>query len=213
MTGKRRTADEITDGRPRDAAPTVHSVTPRCSATEKMSLSPRPERFIRMISAPRVIVGRQFLDMGQSVRRFQGRNDPLGLGAQLKRVQRFPIRRRNVFDPADVVQPGVLRPDAGVIEAGTDTVRLDDLTVVVLQEVSAVAVQHAGPAAGQAGGVLARFDAMPARLDADQADRGVVEERMKQPHRVRSATDTGDRGVGQPALGFPQLNLGFFADH
>jgi len=58
-------------------------------------------------------------------------------------------------------------------------VRLDDLTVVVLQEVGAVAVQHAGPATGQAGGVLAGFDAMTSGLDTDQTNGGIVQERMK----------------------------------
>ena len=40
----------------------------------------------------------------------------------------------------------MLGADAGIVEAGGDRVRLDDLAVVVLQQVGAVAVQHARPA-------------------------------------------------------------------
>ena len=36
---------------------------------------------------------------------------------------------------------------------------------------------------------------------------------MEQPHGVGAAADAGDRRVGQPALGFLQLLLGFLADH
>ena len=144
---------------------------------------------------------------------FQRRDDALGPRAELERRQRLLVGGGDVFDAADVVQPGMFRPDAGIVEAGADAVRLDDLAVVVLQQVGAVAVQHAGPAAGQAGGVLAGLDAVAAGLDADQPHGRVVQERMEQAHGVRAAADAGDRRVGQPALGFLQLLLGFLADH
>ena len=50
-------------GRGRTLMPSLrrdHSFTPRCSATVKMSLSPRPHRFIRMMSS-RAIVGASFV--------------------------------------------------------------------------------------------------------------------------------------------------------
>jgi hypothetical protein len=59
-------------------------------------------------------------------------------------------------------------PTPGIVEAGRDRVRLDDLAVLVLQQVGAVAVQHAGAAGGQRGRVAAGVEAVAGRLDADQ---------------------------------------------
>ena len=190
----------------------AHSLTPRCSATVKMSLSPRPHRFIRMISilAHR---RREFRHMRQRMRRFQRRNDPLGPGAELERRQRLLVGRRHVLDAADVVQPRMLRPDPRIVQTGADRVRLDDLPVIVLQQIGPVAVQHAGSSAGQAGGMLTGLDAVPAGLHADQPHRRIVQERMEQAHRIRSTADARHRGIRQPALGFAQLRLRFLADH
>src|SRR3712207_8580519 len=41
----------------------------------------------------------------------------------------------DVLRPAAVVQEGVLRPDAGIVEAGGDRVGVEDLPVLVLQQV------------------------------------------------------------------------------
>ena len=153
----------------------------------------------------------QFRHVGQCVGRFEGRNDAFGAGAKLESGQRFLVGGGDIFDAADVVQPGMFGADAGVVEAGADAVGLGDLAVFILQQVCAIAVQHAGPSAGQAGGMLAGVDAVTAGLDTDQSDGGVVEEGMEQPHGVGAATDAGDRGVGQATLGFLHLLFGFLA--
>lgn len=80
--------------------------------------------------------------------------------------------------------------------------RLGDLAVLVLEQIGAVAVQDAGRAAGQAGGMLAGLDAVPGGLDADHRHIGIVEERMEQPDRVRSAAHRGDQQVGQAPSAF-----------
>ena len=79
--------------------------------------------------------------------------------------------------------------------------RLVDLAVLVHQQIGAIAVQHARPAAGDRSGVLAAFKAVAGRLDAVDFDLPVVEERMEQTHRIRAAADAGDERVRQPALG------------
>ena len=106
----------------------------------------------------------------------------------------------DVFDAAELVQPGMLGADAGVVEAGGDRVRLVDLAVRVLEQVGAVAVQHAGAAAGQRGGVLAAVEAAAGGFDAEHPDVGVVEEGEEQAHRVRAAADRGDQRVGEAAF-------------
>jgi hypothetical protein len=86
----------------------------------------------------------------------------------------------------------VLRADAGVVEAGGDAVRLLHLAVLILEEIGAGAVQHAGAAGGEGGGVAAGVDAVAGRFDADDADVGVVDERREEADRVAAAADAGD---------------------
>src|SRR5579859_1843791 len=125
------------------------------------------------------------------MRGFESWNDALGSGAELERGQRLLIRRGYVFDAADIMQPRMLGADAGIVEAGTDRVCLDDLPVIILQKIGAVAVQHAGAPAGQTRGMFAGLDAVPAGLDADQSHGGIIEEWMEQTHRIGAATDAG----------------------
>src|SRR5580704_7782957 len=51
-------------------------------------------------------------DMGQGMRRLQCRDDALLSAAQLKRLERFMVGDRDIFDAAEIVQPGVLGADA-----------------------------------------------------------------------------------------------------
>ena len=74
----------------------AHSLTPSASATVKMSLSPRPQKFDHDEMIPRQVAGDP-RHIGERVRRFERRDDALGLGAQAERRQapprRSPIRR------------------------------------------------------------------------------------------------------------------------
>ena len=64
----------------------------------------------------------------------------------------------------------MLGTDARVVETGGDGMGVDDLAVLVLQQISAVAVQYAGHAGSQRSRVASGFDAFARRLDANQAD-------------------------------------------
>src|SRR5882724_4492711 len=65
------------------------------------------------------VVGRQARrdlgDMGECVGGFERRDDALEPARQLKRLERLVIADRDVLDAPDVVQPGMLGTDAGVI--------------------------------------------------------------------------------------------------
>jgi hypothetical protein len=74
----------------------------------------------------------------------QRRDDALGAAQVVEGLQRLGVGDAHVLGAADVLEVGVLGADAGVVQAGADAVRLGDLAVVVLQDVGAVAVQHAG---------------------------------------------------------------------
>ena len=110
------------------------------------------------------------------------------------------IGNADVLGTSDVVQVGVLRADAGVVQACGNRVGAGDLAVGVLQQVGAVAVQHARRAAGHAGGVLAGVDAVTGGLDADDLYAFIVEEWVEQADGVGAAADAGDQRVGQAVL-------------
>src|SRR6516164_7716803 len=112
------------------------------------------------------LLRRQIHHPCQRMRGFERGDDAFEPRAQLERGQRLLVRRRKVLHPLDVVEPGVLRADAGVIEAGGDRVRLVDLSVLVHEQVGAVAVQHPGPAAGDRGRVQAAREPVPRRFHA-----------------------------------------------
>ena len=90
--------------------------------------------------------------------------------------------------------------------------RVDDLPVVILQQIGAVAVQNAGCATSQRCRVKAGRNALAGRLDAVDRHFLVIEERVEQPHGVRSAAYTGDDAVGKASLGIDDLLARFLAD-
>ena len=122
--------------------------------------------------------------------RLQRRDDAFEFGADLEHFQRFGIGGRDIFGALHVVQEGVFRADAGIVEACGDGVGVDDLAVIILQEIGAVAVEYAGAAAldtgdagiGQASGA---FENLLARLAAD--------DRLEIAHHGRIGVRAGHR--------------------
>src|SRR5262245_66605251 len=88
------------------------------------------------------------------MRRLKCRDDALELAAKPERGHRLVVRRREEGDAGYVVEPGVLRSDAWIIESGGNRMCFLDLPIAVHQQISAVAVQHARPAAGHPARVL-----------------------------------------------------------
>ena len=108
----------------------------------------------------------------------------------------------------------MLGPDARIVEAGRDRVRLQDLAVLVLEDRGQRAVQHALAAGAERGAVAAAVEALARRLDADQLDLLVAEERHEGADRVAAAADAGDHAVGQAARSLLEhLSARLVADH
>ena len=102
-------------------------------------------------------------------------------------------------DPAGVFPIAVLRAGAGIVEPGRNAVHVAGLAVVVLQHVAVAAVQHAGPAEAERGGMVAGLVGSSARLDAHQLHRLVGHERIEHAGRVAASAHAGHDHVGQPA--------------
>lgn len=90
-------------------------------------------------------------DLGQCMGGLQRRDDAFLAAAQLEGLQRFAVGHCDVFDPALLMQPGVLGADTRVVQTGGNRMGIGDLAILVLQQVGAVAVQNTGDPALQAG--------------------------------------------------------------
>ena len=123
-------------------------------------------------------------------------NDAFGAAQIVKCRQRLRVGDAHILCAADVLEPSVFGTDAGVVQAGADAVRLGYLPVVVLQDIGAVAVQHARAAALQRRGVLAAVEPFARGLHANQARLRVRDVGMEDPHRVAAAAHAGEHRVG-----------------
>src|SRR5262249_31419647 len=97
------------------------------------------------------LLWREVDDARERVGGLERRDDAFEPRAKLECRQRLLVGRREIFHATDVVEPSVFWPDAGIVEAGRNRVRLLDLSVAVHEQVGAVAVQHARLAAGERG--------------------------------------------------------------
>ncbi|CRK52028.1 conserved hypothetical protein [Rhodococcus sp. RD6.2] len=140
------------------------------------------------------------------------RDDALGAAQQRERVHRLGVRDRAVLGPSDVVEERVFRPHAGVVEAGRDRMRLDGLTVVVLQQVGVRAVQRARRSARDRRCMTSGLHTVTACLESDQLHGRVVDEGVEDADRVGAAADARGDGVRQPAGQRAHLCAGLEAD-
>ena len=107
----------------------------------------------------------------------------------------------------------MLGADTGVIQPGRNGMSLDDLTVRILHQIGAVAVQHTHrTVGGQRCSMLPADYAVPARLHADQLHAGHVDVGIEHTHRVGAAADTGDHHIRLATCQFRHLHHTFLAD-
>ena len=79
----------------------------------------------------------------------------------------------------------MLRPDARVIKPRRNRMTLKDLSIFVLQQIGAVAMQHTWTPPCQACAMLHLvIDAFATCLNANDLHILVIQEGVKQPHRI-----------------------------
>mmetsp|Transcript_21583 Transcript_21583/g.35860 ORF Transcript_21583/g.35860 Transcript_21583/m.35860 type:complete len:502 (-) Transcript_21583:691-2196(-) len=141
----------------------------------------------------------------------EGGDQPLGLAQHRERLHGLLVRDGHVLRAPAVLEEGVLGPDARVVQAGGDGVRLRDLPVLVLQQVRAGPVQHPGLPLGQGGGGLAARALAPG-LDAHDLHVLVLQEGVEHADGVAAAAHAGDDVVRQLAGLLDDLAAGLAAD-
>ena len=146
------------------------------------------------------------------MRRLERGNDALRPRQQCEGIQRFAVGARGVPDPPRPCQLGMLGTHARIVEAGGHRVRFADLAVLVLEHERSRAVQHADGPADDRSRVTAAGDALTSRLDADQTDTLVGEERAEDTDGVRAPADARHDRVRQTPEGRDALIAGLGAD-
>src|SRR5690554_2890629 len=127
--------------------------------------------------------------------RFERWDDALGAAELFEGIERLAIGDGAVRGAARVLEEGVLRANAGVIEAGRNAMRLDHLAVLILQKIALRTVEHAHTPLRERSRVPIGIEPFAGRLDAKEFDLGIADEFVKEPHRVRTAADARDKGI------------------
>src|SRR5205085_8538205 len=118
-------------------------------------------------------------------RGLERRDDALEARYLAKGVERLAVGYRHVARAPGVSQIRMLGSSSRIVEACGHRMGLHDLTLLVLHHCRARPMQDARPAAhGQRRAVPGRVQALAARLDADQLDFRVLDERGERPDRV-----------------------------
>ena len=86
----------------------------------------------------------------------------------MKARERLIVCHAFIGRAATVFEPSVLGTNAWIIQPSRHRVRFADLAILVLQDVGAIAVQHAHSAMHQRCGVLARRDPFTCGLNANK---------------------------------------------
>ena len=122
---------------------------------------------------------RQTHRMVYRMRRFDGRNDALCARQILEGRDCLIITYPDIFGPADIMEPCVLRADAGIIQSGRDRIDRCDLSIFILTEIGFHAMKDPQAPGVHGRGGPRRIDALASRLTADEPHLLIFDEMIK----------------------------------
>src|SRR5665647_2789388 len=107
----------------------------------------------------------------------------------------------------------MLRADTGIIQTRRNRMGFDNLAVLILHQISPVAVQYAHRTiGGEWRGMFAGFHPQTSSLDTDEAHILIIDVGVENSHGIGAATDTGDDGIRLTPDQFRHLAPGFDTD-
>src|SRR6185312_1654548 len=111
--------------------------------------------------------------VSQGMAGFERGNDPFVMAQCMECFQSLLIGYSEIFGTSAVLEPGMLRTYARVIQACRNGMCFDDLPILILDEVSAIAVQHARSSLRQGGGMLIRLHPVSGCFHSDHPDAAI----------------------------------------
>jgi len=154
----------------------------------------------------------EFLEMGDRVGALEGRDDPFGLGKELKTPEGRLVVHCDVADPAAVLERAVLRADPGVVEPWGKGVGTLDLSPPVLEEVAHGPVEDPRGAADKGRRVMPCLKPFSRRLDAYEPHALVRDKGVEDTHGVAAAAHAGYDCIRKPSCPFEDLCPGLLPD-
>src|SRR5262249_49734824 len=110
---------------------------------------------------------------------FERGDDAFGAAQMERRFEGFGVIAGDVFGAMLVMKECVFGSHRCIVETGGDGVGERDLSVFVLQEIAAGAVQNSGGSSAEAGGMLAERRSAASGFDADELDGGIGNESVE----------------------------------
>ncbi len=145
--------------------------------------------------------------------RFERGNQTFGARQGHERLQAGRVVDGVILGAAQILEIGMLRPHAGVVESGGDGIHRIGLALLhYLQQIGTKAVQRAGLAVGERGRMLAGLATDARGLYAHQTHARIIDEAGKNTHRVRSTAHAGRDHIGQLARLLRKLLARFAAN-
>mmetsp|Transcript_23587 Transcript_23587/g.35848 ORF Transcript_23587/g.35848 Transcript_23587/m.35848 type:complete len:754 (+) Transcript_23587:16-2277(+) len=147
---------------------------------------------------------RQLNSVINRVTRLQCRNDPLVLTHHFEPLQRLLVGHSIVLGPPDVLQVGVLWTNTWVIQSRADTVGVQRLPALFLNDIRQRSLQHTGRSLSQRGAVLfVLVNAVASRLHPVKFHCLILHERVERPNGIGPASYAGNDNIRE----FPSLLL------
>ena len=119
----------------------------------------------------------------------------------------------SIVRTTDLGEPGVFRPDSGIVQSGGDGMGGLGLAVLVLEYEGSHAMQHADFPSRDRRGMASALDALAAGLEAVQRHVGVGNEIGEDAQRIGTTANASCHRIGQSAVTIQQLGPGLGADH
>ena len=142
-----------------------------------------------------------------------GADDALGACQILECVYRFIIGHGHVLRASDIMQIGMLRSNAGIIQTCRDGIYRCDLSIFILTEIRLHAVEDAETARSDRRSGQRRIHALAGCLTADQLHFLIFDEIIESTHGIAAAAHAGNDCRRKLALCLQDLLLHFLADH
>jgi hypothetical protein len=173
------------------------------------------------VAAPRTIhhddfvgghFGRDFRNVRDGMRSFEGGNDAFCFRQQFEPGKCLLVGRKIVFYATDLAQVTVFRTNRGVIEPCGNGMRQLDLAILVRKQKCFRSLKNTQSSSLKSRCVFPGSNSLTPRFNSNHPDARVIQKWMEQANGIAAATDASDEQIGQKLFALEDLLPRFLAD-
>mmetsp|Transcript_32153 Transcript_32153/g.68034 ORF Transcript_32153/g.68034 Transcript_32153/m.68034 type:complete len:497 (+) Transcript_32153:302-1792(+) len=136
------------------------------------------------------------------------RNDAFVLAHHFESLQCLIVGNRRVLGPSTILQVGMFWTDSWIIQTSTDTVSVQCLTTLLLDDICQCTLQYPGSSLGQSGTVLfILVNTMTSGFNSMQFNFLIINKRVECSNGIRPPSNTRDNHIRQLPRLFLHLPL------